>query len=422
MGLGVVGSGLIRALSEMGESSSPGWGGLPLHVSAVLVRDLKKQRDVAVDPGVLTTNANEILGNADVDIVVEVLGGEEPARQHILTALGAGKHVVTANKEVIAKHGPELVAQAQTHGVNLRYEASVGAGIPVISALGGSLASNHVSGIWAIINGTTNYILTRMAAEGIDFQDVLADAQRLGYAEPDPTNDVEGIDAGYKLSILATLAFGSYVGPESIFREGISNLHVRDFRYARELGYAIKLLAIAKEENGAIQTRVHPVFLPENLLLAKVDGVFNAVQLQGDLAGRLLLYGRGAGPEPTASGLLGDVIEIAKGIHDGNGSQNFAVGSVEKPLIKIADLETRYYLRLRVADHAGVLAEISRVFAKWEISIASVIQKENDEVTQLAELVVLTHVSREAALQGAAEELRTLPDVEEIGSLIRVEQ
>ena len=420
LGVGVVGGGVADTLLAKGAQFAQR-AGLPLKLTRALVRNVAKARSVELPPDLLTTDPRDVVASPDTDIVVEVLGGEEPARRLILEALRAGKHVVTANKEVIAKHGPELLAAARQNNVDLRFEATVGAGIPIINALQNSLAANEFSGIWAIINGTTNYMVTRMAAEGLDFQTCLAEAQKLGYAEPDPTNDVEGIDAAYKLSILASLAFGAHVRPEDVYREGISKLHARDFRYAREMGYAIKLLAIAEAENGAIQARVHPVFLPEEMLLASVDGVFNAIQVQGDLVGQMVFYGRGAGAKPTASGLIGDVLDVAQAVRYGEKRRVAAVQSNGKRIAPIQELNTRYYFRIIAADRPGVLAQISRVFGEHSISIASVIQKETDEVAQTAELVILSHTSNEASVRKAVDEMRKLPVVEDIGSLIRVE-
>ncbi len=420
LGVGVVGGGVADTLLAKGAQFAQR-AGLPLKLTRALVRNVAKARSVELPPDLLTTDPRDVVASPDTDIVVEVLGGEEPARRLILEALRAGKHVVTANKEVIAKHGPELLAAARQNNVDLRFEATVGAGIPIINALQNSLAANEFSGIWAIINGTTNYMVTRMAAEGLDFQTCLAEAQKLGYAEPDPTNDVEGIDAAYKLSILASLAFGPHVRPEDVYREGISKLHARDFRYAREMGYAIKLLAIAEAENGAIQARVHPVFLPEEMLLASVDGVFNAIQVQGDLVGQMVFYGRGAGAKPTASGLIGDVLDVAQAVRYGEKRRVAAVQSNGKRIAPIQELNTRYYFRIIAADRPGVLAQISRVFGEHSISIASVIQKETDEVAQTAELVILSHTSNEASVRKAVDEMRKLPVVEDIGSLIRVE-
>ena len=336
-------------------------------------------------------------------------------------AISSGKYVVTSNKEVIAKHGAELQALAQQHKVGLRYEASVGGGIPLITPFKYELVANEISGIYAIINGTTNYILTRMAKEGIDFPAALKSAQELGYAEANPENDIEGIDAHYKLAILASLAFQSEVRPEDIYREGISRIGSRDFRYAQELGFSIKLLAIAKQSDNSIEVRVHPVFIPEDSLLAKVDGVYNAILVEGDLIDKVLFYGQGAGPYPTSSAVVADIVASAKDIGFGVGNRikwKLVPGKRIKPM---AEIETQYYLRLNCADRPGVLAQISKVLGDLSISIASVIQKEADVAAQTAEIVLMTHPSPEKAMQQALDKLARLDVIKEISNFIRVE-
>jgi len=368
----------------------------------------------------LTTDPAEVLEDPEVDIVVDVWVGEEPAVDYSRRALAAGKYVVSANKEVMAKHGAELLALAHAHGVDILYEASVGGGIPIIAPLKRDLLANRVLSLAAIINGTTNYILTAMSREGADFAEALAAAQRLGYAEANPANDVEGEDARFKLAILASLAFRAQVKPADIYREGITRLSARDFRYARELGYAIKLLALARATDDGIQARVHPALVPLEESLAKVDGVLNAVQVEADLAGRVLFQGRGAGSLPTTSAVIADVLDAAQSII---GGRRDLPPPDEAPtrIIPMDDLETRYYLRLTVADRPGVLAQIARVLGEAAISISSVIQKEADESAQTAELVIMTHLAREAAMQRAIAELRQLPAVQDVGNFIRVE-
>jgi homoserine dehydrogenase len=395
--------------------------GCPLILRRILVRHPQKRRTTPVEPGLLTTRAQDILADPEIDMVVEVIGGESPALEYISQALREGKHVVTANKEVIAKHGPELLSQAQERGVGLRYEASVGGGIPLVAPFQQDLAGNKISRIQAIINGTTNYILTRMAAEGLDFDLALRQAQELGYAESDPSNDIEGIDAAYKLAILATLAFRSQVRPEDVYHEGIGNLAWRDFRYARELGYAIKLLAIAKERDEAIEARVHPAFVPEDFLLAKVDGVFNAVQVEGDLVGKVIFYGEGAGALPTASAIIADVVELARNICWGASPGPGPRFERDKAIRPMSHILTRYYLRMSVTDSAGVLAQISKALGDHAISISSVIQKEVDERAGTAEIVIMTHPSEERAMKAALGEMKGFEVVKEISSFIRVE-
>jgi homoserine dehydrogenase len=419
LGLGVVGAGVARALQEKAQTYSERIGA-PLLLRRVLVRDPSKKRDVDVQRELLATEAAEAL-SGDVDIVVELMGGEHPAHELIRESLAAGRYVVTANKEVMAKHGPELLALAADNGVDILYEASVGGGIPIISPLKRDLSANEISSVRAIINGTTNYILTRMSQDDMDFCDALEQAQALGFAEADPTNDIDGHDAAYKLAILASLAFHTHVSEESVHREGIGGLAPRDFRYAKELGYAIKLLALARQENGAVQARVHPTLVSEDELLAKVDGALNAVQIEGDLTGRVLFQGAGAGSAPTTSAVMADVLDAARAVVQGGRPfpWRYEADVSVKPL---AELTTRYYIRLEVADRPGVLAGIARAFGDHEVSIASVIQKETDEdAVQKAELVIMTHTAREDAVQATMDQVRQLPEVASVGNLIRVD-
>ncbi|HXG36899.1 MAG TPA: homoserine dehydrogenase, partial [Dehalococcoidia bacterium] len=375
----------------------------------------------ALPEGAITAEASDVLGDTSIQIVVEVMGGEHPAYEYVKEALFRGRYVVTANKEIMAKHGPELLALAAEKGVELFYEASVGGGIPIISPLKRDLSANELKSLRAIINGTTNYILTRMDKEGLDFNEALRQAQALGYAEADPTNDVEGHDAVYKLAILAGLAFRTAVRPEAIFREGITRISSRDFRYARELGYAIKLLAVARRDpEGRVQARVHPTLLAEDELLAKVEGVLNAVEVEGDLMGKVLFQGPGAGASPTTSSVMADVLDAAQAICSGRPAWKWAF-SDSLALKPMADLITRYYIRIMVVDRPGVLAGIARCFGVNDVSIASVIQKESDEASQTAELVIMTHPAREEAVQSTMRALEQLDVVHEIGNFLRVE-
>ncbi len=420
LGLGVVGGGVAKALRGKGETIAR-QAGSRLEIKGILERDPAKGPRLNIEPELLTAEAQKIINNPEIDIVIEALGGESPAWEYIRDAMLTGKHVVTANKEVMAKHGVELLTLAAEHQVNLLYEASVGGGIPLISPLRQDLLANDISAIYAIINGTTNYILTRMGKEGLDFATAMKQAQELGYAEADPSNDVNGTDAAYKLAILATLAFHVEVRPEDVYYEGISRLAPRDFRYAQELGYAIKLLAIAKKEAHSLQVRVHPVFLPEDILLAKVDGVFNAVQIEGDLIGKVLFYGEGAGALPTSSAIIADVIYLAQSINLGL-SPGLELWLDPNKIVKpVSEIETRYYLRMTVADRPGVLAQIAQTLGEHLISISSVIQKETDRLAQTAEIVIMTHPAREAAVQKALNEMAALEVVKEISNFIRVE-
>ncbi|TME93980.1 MAG: homoserine dehydrogenase [Chloroflexi bacterium] len=419
LGLGTVGTGVARVLLGKRDALERRIG-RPVQITSVLVRDPSKPRGVSLEVP-LVTDARAILDDPAVDIVVEVIGGEEPARTLILEAIERGKHVVTANKEVMAKHGPAILAAAAARSVSVAYEASVGGGIPLIGPFQLDLAANEITSVVGIVNGTTNYILTRMTESGASFADALREAQELGYAEPDPTNDVEAWDAAYKLAILASLAFGAPVMPEQVWREGITQVSQRDILYAAELGYRIKLLAIARLVNGQVETRVHPSLVHQGSMLASVDGSFNAVQVEGDLIGSALFYGRGAGSEPTASAVVADL--IALGTSAARGSRQAARHAVE--LRAMSQLQSRYFLRLLTLDRPGVMAAIATVLGDRGISLASVVQKESvvlgDDVPG-AEIVLTTHVASEAAVQDAIATLRHMPVVKTVGSLLRVHE
>ena len=420
LGAGVVGSEVARVIL----AEDPAYNA-PLTLRNVLVRDAMRIRD-GVPPQLLTTDPEQVLSDDGTNIVVEVMGGEEPARSYMTAALRSGKHVVTANKEAFAKYGDELLHVASENGVSISYEASVGGGIPVLAVIQDSLGANGIESIRAIINGTTNYILSSMEGSGVSFDSALSEAQQLGYAEADPTADVDAHDAVYKLSILARLAFGASASPDAIHREGIRRIGAKDLRYAGALGFNIKLLAIAKLENGNVRCRVHPALVPSDVPMAKVNGVLNAVELNGDLLGPLWLQGRGAGAGPTASAVMGDVLRIAKGMLSNGNSRSRAISQPDvqdNPLgiVDMDDLHVRFYLRLSVRDRFGVLAKIASVFGDAEISIASVLQFDSDDERGLADLVIMTHPSREANMQEAAYRLRQLDVVESLENLIRVE-
>jgi homoserine dehydrogenase len=425
LGLGVVGAGVARALTEKRDTIAQRVG-RPVELRCAVVRDPDRNREL--DGSLtITTDANSVLDDPTIQVVVEVMGGEHPALEYILKAIEAGKHVVTANKEVMAKHGPEILIHAAQRGVDVAYEASVGGGIPVIGPFKLDLLANDISQVTAIINGTTNYIITRMARDGMEFGAALREAQEQGFAEADPRNDIEGIDAAYKLAILASLAFHARVHPDNVYNEGISHLSPSDFRYARELGYVIKLLAIGKLIGSGIELRVHPAMVPADAMLANVDGVFNAVQVDGDLVGRILFYGRGAGSGPTSSAVVADIIDIAQ--RAGSGS----VGVAPRPYdttrtpLSFKDIRTRYYLRLIAADKPGVIAAIATILSTLNISLSSVIQKEDvepkegDTRVRHAEIVFMTHEATEAAIQTAIEQIRDLDVIDAVGSVIRVE-
>jgi homoserine dehydrogenase len=421
LGMGVVGGGVASVLDNKRDHLSAIIG-CPVELKGVLVRDMSKPRTHELSPGMLTTKAEDIFENPEIDIVIELMGGEDPALEYIRKSIDQGRHIVTANKELIARHGPDILALARDKNVQVLFEASVAGGTPIIAPLMRDLVANDVIGIRGIINGTTNYILTRMAQEGADFGSALEDAQSLGYAEADPTNDVEGIDAAYKLAILATLAFRARVRDSDVFHEGITKLAARDFQYADELGYAIKLLAIANLSDGGVQARVHPALVPKDMMIAKVDGVLNAVEIQADLTGNLLFHGAGAGSLPTTSAVMADVVDIAK---------NVAGNVIALPMITLSEgvrirsmleLETRYYIRLTTTDRPGVLAQVGTVLGDLDISIASAIQKEADDQAQQAEIVLMTHRASEGSMQQAIQRLNALDVVAEVGNMIRVEE
>ena len=422
LGLGGVGASVANVVAAKADAIVDRVG-CPVVVSRALVRDASAPRPglrVAVD---LSTDPAAILDDPAISIVVELLGGEQPALDYIKRAIAGGKHVVTANKEVLAKHGPELFEAAARKGVAVRFEASVGGGIPIISPLINDLAANDITAVNAVINGTTNYMLTRMAGgQGLDYQTVLDEARALGYTESDPSADVDGVDAAFKLAILASLAFHSTVRDTDVFREGIRRLSPADFAYAAELGYTVKLLATARRVDGAIQARVHPAFLPLHHPLAKVDDVDNAVELEGDLVGWAMFQGPGAGAEPTASAVLADVVAEARAIVRRESLPAPAIVKHALAIQPIDDLETKYYLRLSVYDRPGVLAQITTVFGDLQVSLASFTQKEVGEVGDLAEVVMTTHVAKESAVQEAVRRLEALDSVSQVSNLVRIEE
>lgn len=421
LGLGVVGGRVYRLLTER-ETVIAQRGGRAVTVRRILVRDSAKPRAAGVERSLLTTNARDILDDPAVDVIIELIGGERPAADYIRQALQAGKHVITANKEVMAKHGPLLLALARGQGVGLYYEASVGGGIPLIAPFRRDLVANRIRSIRAILNGTTNYILTRMANGGAELGTALAEAQAAGYAEADPAKDLDGVDAACKLAILATLAYHAPVTLDVVYAEGIRGLAARDFRYAQEMGYAIKPLAIAQEQEGTIEARVHPVLLPAHALLAQVHGVYNAVVVEGDLTGPVLFYGQGAGASPTASAVVADLIGLLKNMDQGGYRDPgfLAEGAVSiRPMSKV---HSRYYLRMPVEDRPGILAEIARILSDGQISISSFFQKDIDQTARTADVVIMTQRAQEEAMQRVRAELSTLAVGRESPGLIRVEE
>jgi homoserine dehydrogenase len=417
LGAGTVGSGVIQALS-MNADIIAGRSGAYIEIKKILVRDAKKQRP-EVNGILLTDNFDEILDDEEISIVVEVMGGLSPARDYMLRSMAAGKHVVTANKDVIAQHLSELYTAANENTVDFLYEASVGGGIPIIKPLKECLTANKISEIMGVINGTTNYMLTKMTEKHISYDAVLRRAQEKGYAEANPSADVDGLDAARKAAILASLAFDTVIEFEDVSVEGISHITEDDIEYGLNLGYVIKLLAVGRNTDDGIDVRVHPVFLPKMHPLASVNGVFNAVFVRGDVIGDAMFYGRGAGALPTASAVVADIIEVVRDIVSGTtGRMKYRIGE-RKKLCPVEKTRSSYYLRLVVADEPGVLGEIATTFGRAKVSLKSVIQARWTEDGD-AEIVAVTHVVTHAAASAAAEALRALPVVREVRSLIRV--
>jgi homoserine dehydrogenase len=423
IGFGTVGTGVVKLLIGNSELISAKIGAR-LVLKKIADLDTVTDRGVALPPGVLTANVNEVLDNPDIDIVIELIGGYEPAKTFVLRAIAAGKHVVTANKALLALHGDEIYSRAAAAGVEVLYEAAVGGGIPVLSAIKGNMAANRFTTILGILNGTCNYILTRMTKEGSDFGTVLKAAQDLGYAEADPTFDIEGIDTAHKLALLISLCFGSRVPFEQIYTEGITSISALDINFAQQFGYRIKLLAIGKLDGDRIEARVHPTMIPVHYPMADVDGAFNAIRLTGDFVGPVMLYGRGAGMEPTASAVVGDAIDIARNILAGIGSRVAARGVVEaavKDLVikPVGEIICRYYIRFSAVDRPGVLAAIAGALGKNNISIESMIQtgRSGDYVP----IVIITHEAAERDVVAALAEIDKLEMIREKSRLIRIE-
>ena len=394
--------------------------GVELRLKNVLVRDVGKRRPIEVPSDLLTADASELLEDSSIEVLIEVAGGDEPMRSYIERAIQVGKHVITANKVVMAKHGPELLDRAADRNVDIYFEAAVGGGIPLISTFRVDLQANRIERVSAVINGTTNYVLGRMASAGLTMADAVREAQEAGYAEADPTDDIGGFDATYKLAILASIAYEIKVRPREIYREGIDGIEPVDFRYARELGYAIKLVAHTQRHTGRVEARVHPAMVPLDHPLARVEGAENAVFVEGDLVGQVLLVGQGAGGRPTASAVVGDLIDLARSIRRGVQSRPSFSFDDRVGVIPIGEVTTRAYYRLRVADRAGVVAAIGQVFAEEGVSISSFIQKDAWSHDQTAELVVTTHPSLDASLQRARERMAALEPVHAVSSYLRV--
>ncbi|MFW0966968.1 MAG: homoserine dehydrogenase [Thermacetogeniaceae bacterium] len=423
LGLGTIGSGVVKLLRENNAQIEQRLG-RRVKIKKVLERDPEKLAILELPSEMLAGSFDEILDDPAIQIIIELLGGIEPSRTYIKEALLKGKHVVTANKDVIAAHGKELFEAATEGKADLYFEASVGGGIPVLHALKENLTANKIQEVIGIVNGTTNYILTRMHDEHVEFEQVLQEAQRAGYAESDPTSDIEGYDAARKIAILASIAFNTRVTPDEVLVEGITRITPEDINYARELGYVIKLLAIAKDFNDEIEVRVHPAFLPAEHPLSAVQGVFNAVYIYGNAVGETMFYGQGAGQMPTASAVVGDLMEIVRNLETNSTGRFPCTCYLEKKILPIGQIQTKYYLRLIVKDKPGVLASIAGVMGNHQVGIASVIQKRTLVVNEerMAEIVLITHEVLEQDIQDALAVLRGLSIVGSIENVIRVEE
>lgn len=417
LGLGTVGGGVYKVMRLQKPEMEQKLGTV-LNIKKILVRNLEKASKKVDDTSVLTTDWKEIIEDETIDIVIELMGGLEPAGTYILQALEAGKSVVTANKDLMADRGGALLDAASAHHADLQFEASVAGGIPIISPLKHSLSANYISEVVGIVNGTTNYILSRMAQEGMDFTDALAQATELGYAEADPTADVEGYDAGRKVAIMASIAFNSRVTFQDVYTEGITKITQKDISFARELGWDIKLLGLARNTAEGVEARVHPMLIPHSHPLSTVSSSYNAVFVHGDAVGDVMFYGQGAGELPTASAVVGDVFETARNI------VNHSTGAIHcgcykhLPIKKIEDIISRYFLRMEVEDKPGVLATVASVLGNNSVSIEQVVQKEKSGDD--AEIVVITNHVRERHLRDALLTFQNMSVVRSIPSLIRV--
>ncbi|MBZ9686670.1 homoserine dehydrogenase [Clostridium estertheticum] len=418
LGFGNVGTGVWKILQE-NKKEIMKRSNYEIEVAKILVKDINKKRDIQVSKEILTDDIDDIINDESIKIVVELIGGCGEAKDYMIRAMKAKKNIVTANKLVIANWSNELFKIAEEEKVLFYYEASVAGGIPIIREINESLTANRIQQIIGIINGTTNYILSKMTNDGISFEEALKEAKEKGYAEADPTSDVEGYDAVYKLAIMASLSFGTKVNHDAIYREGISNISSLDIEYAKKFGYTIKLLAIAKEENNKLELRVHPTLVPSNHPMANVNDVFNAIMIKGNAVGELMLYGRGAGDLPTGSAVVGDIISILRNnvkqadVSDTNEEVDF------KEIKKPEQNESEFYIRLNVKDRAGVLGDTAAIFGKNNVSIISMTQDVRDEDD--VPLAFITHKSVEADIRNSLEKIKLLENVNRVESIIRIE-
>lgn len=414
IGLGTVGSGVVKTLRNFDY----------INIKKIAVKSLNKKRNIDnLDEAMLTTDIFSIVNDPEIDIVVEVIGGVNPAFELLKTAIKNKKHIVTANKELLAKHGEELFKLASENNVVIMYEAAVGGGIPIIMPVKMTLSANRIDKIAAILNGTTNYILTKMDEEGADYSEVLAEAQKLGYAETDPTGDVEGFDAAYKIATLATIAFKKRVKIENIHREGITKISAKDMAYAKQLGYKIKLIALAKMNQNEADVRVHPMLVKSNHTLAHINGVTNAVLLEGFPVGQVILSGPGAGEFPTASSVVGDIVTICSELNESSNAMlpmMRCCHSENATPINISNTKNKYYILMDVNDVPGVIGTIGTICGNHNISFASLLQKDSETNSQTAEVVIITAEALESDVQEAIKELQSTNCIKEVKSLIRV--
>ena len=426
LGIGTVGGGTFNVLSR-NEAEITRRAGRPIRITKVADKNLELARQVTAGRAQPTDDAFSVVTDPDIDIVVELIGGCGIAKELVLKAIASGKHVVTANKALLAIHGNEIFAAAHEKGVMVAFEAAVAGGIPIIKAVREGLTANRIQWIAGIINGTTNFILSEMRDKGLSFDVVLKEAQRLGYAEADPTFDIEGVDAAHKITILSALAFGIPMQFDKAHIEGISQLDADDIKYAEQLGYRIKLLGITRRRPDGIELRVHPTLIPTKRLIANVEGAMNAVLVQGDAVGATLYYGKGAGAEPTASAVIADLVDVTR-MHTADSEHRvphlaFQPGAVEDtPILPLSEVETSYYLRLRVEDKPGVLADITRILADQQISIDAMIQREPAEGESQTDIIMLTHITREKNVDAAIVKIEALPVVKKKVIRLRMEE
>jgi homoserine dehydrogenase len=426
IGYGNIGAGVVKLLQQNADviRSKVGAG---IVLKRIADLDITSDRGVTVDPACLTTDAGAIFDDPEISVVIELVGGYEPAKTFVLKAIEKGKHIVTANKALLALHGDEIFSAAARKGVEVQFEASVGGGIPVLTSIKGNLAANRIGSVFGIMNGTCNYILTRMTQEGADFAEVLAAAQQLGYAEPDPTFDIEGVDTAHKLAILVSLCFGTRIDFNSIYTEGISRISGLDVKFASEFGYRIKLLAIGKLTDGQVEARVHPTMIPLHNPLAEVNGVFNAIRLSGDFVGPVMFYGRGAGQNPTASAIVGDLIGLSRSMMAGAGRRMAPLGFMDDkvvtlPLKPMSEIISKYMLRFSALDKPGVLAAIAGSLGNHGISIESMVQTSHQaDDTAPVPIVIMTHEAREGAVQDALAEIDRFDVISQKTGFIRIE-